>query len=106
MPSDNQEVITASDLTEAQLASASEFLAANDWPENESARTITRSEIAKLIAWYGALRFMSGAKGIGTLEKPPRLIQSNRRRTPPKETEPTNEFELLELVDVTFRTMG
>jgi hypothetical protein len=106
MPSTKQRVIKASDLTEDQLASASDFLTGNDWRENEDSRIISRSDVAKLIAWYGALRFLAGTDGIGTLEKPPRLLQSNGKPvTQSKTDEFVNDFELIEIADVTVRSL-
>jgi len=107
MPS-KQRIIKASDLTEDQLESARDFLTGNDWPQTEGIRTVTREEMAKLIAWYGALRFRAGADGIGTLEKPPRLLQSNGQPvTHPTETEAdgTNAFELIDITEVTIRSL-
>ena len=100
MPSSKQRIIKASDLTEDQLASAGDFLTRNNWTENEESRTVPRSEIAKLIAWYGALRFLAGADGVGTLEKPPRLLQSNGRpATDAKQANFGSDFEVIDLTD-------
>jgi hypothetical protein len=105
MPAKNQKAIKASDLTHDQLASARDFLTGNDWPESENKRTVPREEVARLIAWYGALRFRAGADGIGTLEKPPRLLQSNGQpvtETPAPEAAIISDFEL---IDVTIRAL-
>ncbi len=112
MPS-KQRVIKASDLTEDQLESARDFLTGNDWPENEDSRTISRAEVAKLIAWYGALRFLAGANGIGSLEKPPKLLQSNGKpvhsngnsSTESKTAQTVNDFEVIDITDRTFRSL-
>ncbi len=101
-----QKIIKASDLTEDQLESARDFLTGNDWPEDEGSRTISRSEVAKLIAWYGALRFLAGADGVGSLEKPPKLLQSNGKPvTKSKPNHFSNDFELIDITDLTVRSL-
>lgn len=87
--------IKSSDLTPEQLASAEDFLSRNNWTNTEPTRTIPLAEVVRLIAWYGALRFQAGANGIGTLEQPPRLIQTAQPPPPPVEITPPSDFEII-----------
>lgn len=66
------------DLTEDQIQSAREFACARQRINRSGAVfddatevTLRFGDLARLVAWYGAIRFQAGEKGIGgTLEKP------------------------------------
>jgi hypothetical protein len=67
--------VRGTDLSPDQISHASEFLALVGWNGNENTRTTRRLDIARLVAWYGALRYQAGCNGSGSLEKPSRLIK-------------------------------
>jgi hypothetical protein len=97
--------IRGTDITPEQLESASQFLALLGWREGEPNRKTTRADIARIVAWYGALRFQSGFLQNGSLEKPSRLIETtSRTRTSHAQTDQP-EFEILELTDIQIRPL-
>jgi hypothetical protein len=102
MAMDSFDFIFRTDLTPEQLASAKEFLALLEWKENELTRTVKREDIARIVAWYGALRYKSGFARTGSLDKPTRLIERTRPVQPPRQEE--TGFEL-EIEDLTFRPL-
>lgn len=65
------------DCTEAQIDSARQFCAdrrkdqPGERPRDAQEITISFGQLARLVAWYGALRYMAGRDGTGgTLECP------------------------------------
>jgi hypothetical protein len=66
--------VRGTDLSPNQLSHAGDFLALVGWNGNEPARTTRRVDIARLLAWYGALRYQAGQNASGSLENPWRLI--------------------------------
>lgn len=68
------------DCTPGQIESASGFLGDRGWPSEGLSAVITRDDAVRLIAWYGALRFVAGRDGSGgTLEQPGVLEVVNRK---------------------------
>lgn len=65
------------DLTDEQLLSARKFVSDRMIPPQSEIPpmvTIPAEKLVRLIAWYGALRFVAGRDGTGgTLEKPGEL---------------------------------
>lgn len=78
---ENPTQIDGSKLTRDQIDAAKKFLTTIGWPESEAKRTVSREDIAKAIAWYGAIRFQAGAHGIGSLEHPSNTIAAEKRAT-------------------------
>src|SRR6185436_12623411 len=102
----NRAEVRGNDLTPEQLESASQFLALLGWKEQELARNTTRADIARIVAWYGALRFQSGSNRIGSLEKPTRLIETTPSTKPaPRPQTEVVEFDLIELTDIQTRPL-
>lgn len=63
------------DCTEQQLARAGEFLTNRGWPEGQDFRRVSRADVARIVAWYGAMRFIAGRDGdAGTLEAPNEIV--------------------------------
>lgn len=59
------------DCTPRQLEAASEFLRDRGWPVDLDRASIDRDQVTRLLAWYGAMRFIGARDGIGgTLEEP------------------------------------
>lgn len=59
------------DCTPEQIAHASEFMEIARWPVSAPTAKCSRDQTARLLAWYGAMRFQAGRDGVGgTLEKP------------------------------------
>ncbi len=63
------------ELTPEQIESARQFVAGRmkqDEPYPDEQRvTVPFGDIARIVAWYGALRYQAGATGIGgTFERP------------------------------------
>lgn len=59
------------DCAAEQIASASSFLGDRGWPLKGLRAVLTRDDAVRLIAWYGAMRFVAGRDGTGgTLEHP------------------------------------
>ena len=58
------------DCTPEQLDRASDFLAKRGWQEEAEKAIQLRADMVRLIAWYGALRYQAGEKGIATLKNP------------------------------------
>jgi hypothetical protein len=79
MDKKNPTQIDGSKLTTDQICAGKNFLAAIGWPENEDKRTVTRDDMAKVVAWYGGIRFLAGVHGIGTLEHPNNPIVSEKK---------------------------
>ena len=93
--------IKGTELTKEQLENAAEFLALLGWKDSEPSRTTKRSDIARIVAWYGALRYKSGLNKTGSLEIPARLIGKTPTPAPKTQT----EFEILNLTDlIVYRT--
>ena len=107
MPSEkNPTEVRNTDLTQEQLESASQFLAVLGWKENTPSQKVKRSDIARLVAWYGALRFQSGFYRTTSLEKPSRLIETTPASTPLPQTEtPDVEFEIIDRTDLQLRPL-
>ncbi len=61
-------------LTQAQLDRAREFVSGRlvfkRDIEDDKDVTVRFGDLVRLVAWYGALRFISGMNGIGTTESP------------------------------------
>ena len=67
------------DCTAEQLQQASLFLAARGWPKVVPATMPRREDIVRLIAWYGAMRYVAGRDGTGgSLEQPGELIATSK----------------------------
>jgi hypothetical protein len=68
------------ELTVEQIASAREFVHGRTrnvktMPKDEQAVTVTFGQLARLVAWYGAIRYQAGADGIGgTLAVPAEMV--------------------------------
>lgn len=62
------------DCTPKQLGHASDFLADRGWPDNVNFGSQRREDVARLLAWYGVLRYQAGRDGTGgSLEEPSAL---------------------------------
>jgi len=95
--------IKGTDITPQQLASASQFLTALGWKEEEAVRAAKRSDVVLLIAWYGALRYQAAIHHIGSCEDPGPLRETTPRREHLKEMP---EFEIvMDIADVTTRSL-
>lgn len=107
MPSDkNPGEIRNTDLTQAQLESASEFLALLGWKDNEPSRKTKRVDIARIVAWYGALRFQSAFYRTTSLENPSRLIETTPSLATGAHIETEEvEFEIIEITDLQLRPL-
>lgn len=66
------------DCTPEQVEAASQFLADRGWPKDIPLAALSRESIARMIAWYGALRYQAGRDGINSLEKPGEIIVKER----------------------------
>ena len=67
--------------TPAQIASANAFLEIAKWAPSDERANVRRADIVRLVAWYGALRYIAGQSGEGgTLEQPGPLVGRRRRR--------------------------
>lgn len=61
----------ATDCTPEQIESAEQWLHDRGWPVDAEVARVNRQQMARLVAWYGALRFQAGRDGIGgTFERP------------------------------------
>ena len=89
--------VDGSKLSKEQIAAASNFLTLQGWNDKDSTSKVRREDIARLLAWYAAIRYQAGANGIGTLENPGRTIEV------PRVLELETEFEIINL---DFRSMG
>lgn len=59
------------DCTAEQIRAASDFLEIASWRPDTAKAEVTRDDIVRLLAWYGALLFRGGRDGTGgTLEHP------------------------------------
>lgn len=68
------------DCTPEQIEAASTFLADRGWPTHAATAAISRENVACLIAWYGACRYIAARDGTGgTLEQPGVLGVVNRK---------------------------
>src|SRR5437016_3363699 len=102
----NPAEIRSTDLTQEQLESAAQFLALLGWKDDEPFRKAKRSDIARVIAWYGALRFQAGFYRTTSLEKPSRLIETTQALPAVPQTVTREvEFEILELTDLQMRPL-
>jgi hypothetical protein len=90
--------VDGSKLSKEQIAAASDFLTLQGWNDKDPTSKVRRKDIARLLAWYAAIRYQAGANGIGTLETPGRTMKAT---TQPLELEP--EFHV---IDFDFRSMG
>lgn len=88
--------IDGSKLSKKQLAAASDFLTLQGWNDKDLKSKVRREDIARLLAWYAAIRYQAGANGIGTLENPGRTV------TVPQFLELATEFEI---TDFDFRSL-
>ncbi len=71
------------DCTPGQLASADAFLSARGWPTGNRA-VIARDDLVRLVAWYGALRYIAARDGEGgTLETPGEFVSVPAGATSP-----------------------
>ncbi len=76
------------DVTPEQLESAKQFICDRNKPPlslqipDDRVVQLRFSELACLVAWYGAMRYMAGAAGINSLEKPGELESVNREVQP------------------------
>lgn len=95
----NNQQIDGSKLSNEQLAAASRFLTLMGWKESDPTSKVRREDIARLIAWYGAIRYQAGTNGIGTLEIPGQTVLHRKQSAA---DEDLIEFEI---VDVNFRSM-
>jgi hypothetical protein len=69
-----EDAVRGTELTLQQLDRAKEFVhiaqvVKGDLPD-EQLITLPFGDLVRLVAWYGAMRFEAGQKGIGTLEVP------------------------------------
>ena|SRR5215831_5341743 len=103
MPTSKTRPVKGTDITEAQLASASEFLTALGWSEGEALRNASRKNIALLLAWYGALRYQAAAHNLDSLQQPGSLIETTSLNSKPHQQSEVT-FELLEIEDLTVRS--
>ncbi len=73
------------DCTPSQIVSASQFLAARGWPDDDIRREFKREDIVRIVAWYGAMRFQAGRDGVGgTIDRPGEFVT---RADPPHPTQ-------------------
>lgn len=100
-PQENSSQIDGSKLSKEQLDAASQFLRLMGWKETDAKSKVRREDIARLIAWYGAIRYQAGANGIGTLEAPGQTVIHT------KQSDETIEFEDMnfEITDIHFRSL-
>lgn len=70
----NPTEVKGSDLTAEQIEAASDFLSGANWKPDQPTRQTSRADIAKLLAWYGAVRYKAGLNRIGTVDKPGRTV--------------------------------
>lgn len=63
--------MSGDDCTADQLTRAGEFLELAGWPPDVGAAPMRRTDVIRLIAWYGALRYASALdRAAGSLESP------------------------------------
>lgn len=97
MPSqENSSQIDGSKLSKEQLDAASHFLGLMGWKESDPTSKVRREDIARLIAWYGAIRYQAGTNKIGTLEIPGQTVVHA------KQPDDNMEFEI---TDIHFRSL-
>jgi hypothetical protein len=90
------------DSTPEQLDQASDFLSQAGWRESdEGISKVSRGDICRLLAWYGALRYVAATQGAGTLEKPGRLVKPQKPLEHTEAPSTIGEFELV-LTDLIF----
>lgn len=78
------------DCTPEQIASADAFLAGAGWRDEANVR-VSREDIVRCIAWYGALRFIAARDGVGgTLEVPGEFVRISK---PPRPSRPPQDTE-------------
>jgi hypothetical protein len=61
------------DLTPEQIESAKQFAVAISGiqpPDDDRLISMTFGNFVRVVAWYGAMRYEAGQKGINSLEKP------------------------------------
>src|SRR5215831_2879920 len=73
-PPENKSQIDGSKLSKKQLDAASQFLDLLGWTTSHPSSKVRREDIARIIAWYGAIRYQAAANGMGTLEAPGRPL--------------------------------
>lgn len=63
------------DCTKEQIAHASQFLSDVGWPDDGRRGESSRDDMVRLIAWYGAVRFIGARNNPdGSLEVPGKFV--------------------------------